>query len=341
MEEIENRRREVSKLVLLTFFFLLLLVALYFSISVFLISLIGVGLGVLVAPALCLFKNKFSMPRGLSALIFFLLATLFTLGSFYGIWNFVSDQVAGLFERAPEIAKSLNRQFSVFLNNYPWLNEQLNGFNIGTTAKELADNFFKGLRIGFEAIAGLAFAAVLGLHTAVSLPQYFKSTLCMFPASQRENAEHVLHKCASNLRRWFKAQAIDMAILGAITTLSLWAIGVEFWAVYGLMTVVFAIIPYVGIILVVACASLITLTSDPSMVKWVLLVFAVTQQLEANVILPLIMKGQVNLPEVPLLIFILFLGTLLGLIGIFLAPPLFAVMRVLYLEIYLPKMNQS
>lgn len=341
MEQVENRMKKVMKLILFTFFILLMLVALHFSISVFLFSLIGVGLGVLVAPVLSLFKNKLSMPRGLSALVFFLLGILFLGGMLYGTWYLVSDQITGLSERAPQIAKNLNAKFSTFLDRSPWIKEQLDGVNIAGTAKEVAERFFKGLRLGLETMAGLAFAAVLGLYAAISLPEYFKSTVRMFPASHRERAKGILHQCANTLRSWFRAQATDMAILGAITSLALWAIGVEFWAVYGLMTAMFAIVPYVGIFFVVITATLITLASDPTMAVWVLVVFIVTQQIEANVILPLIMRSQVHLPEVPLLIFILFLGAWFGLLGVFLAPPLFAILRVLYLELYLPKMNRS
>lgn len=333
--------KEVKKLILFTFFILLLLVALYFSISVLLFSLIGVGLGVLVSPLLSFFKSKLSMPRGLSALVFFLLGLLSFMAVLYGTWYLISDQITDLTKRAPEIAKSLNTQFSSFLDQSPWLREQLNGFNVSETAKDVTDRIFKGLRLGLETMAGLIFAVVLGLYTAISLSEYFKSTLRMFPASHRERAKDILHKCATTLRIWFRAQATDMVILGAITTLSLWAIGVEFWAVYGLMTAIFAIVPYVGIFFVVITATLITLASEPSMVIWVLVVFTITQQIEANIILPIIMKSQVDLPEVPLLIFILFLGAWFGLLGVFLAPPLFAILRVLYLELYLPKVNRS
>jgi predicted PurR-regulated permease PerM len=103
------------------------------------------------------------------------------------------------------------------------------------------------------------------------------------------------------------------------------------------LAAIFAIIPYLGTLLVAGCAALITLASDPSLVLWVIIVFVVVQQIEGNIILPLLMKGQVELPEMPLLIFILFLGSWLGIVGVFLAPPLFAILRVLYLELYLPR----
>lgn len=341
MEQTKNRLKEAILLILFTFFILLVLVALYFSFSVFLVALIGLGLGVLVAPILTTFKTKLSIPRALSAVLFFLFIFFAFAGILYGTWHLISDQVMDLIERAPQMSKSLNKKFSTFIESYPWLKEQLNEFSFAMTAKDLASRFLTGLHMWSEAVVGLGFALILAMYTAVSLPQYFKSTLTLFPASRRMRVESILHKCASTLRVWFKAQVTDMLILGAITSISLWAIGVEFWAVYGLMTTLFTIVPYVGILLVVICASLITLASDPSMVIWVLVVFGVTQQIEANVILPLIMKNQVDLPEVPLLIFILFLGVLFGLVGVFIAPPLFAVLKVLYTEIYQPRMNRS
>lgn len=336
----DNRIKEMKELILFTFFLLFVMVALYYSFSVFLYSLIGIGLGVLVSPLLTFFKHKLSLPRGLSAIILFFFFLLVLSGILYSIWYLVSDQITGLAQLAPQISENLEEKFTSFQQMHPWIQQKFQVLNVSETAKELLTRLFEGMRISMEVIAGLAFALIIGLYTAVSLPNYFQSILGLFPKSQKAQIENILHLCAINLRLWFSAQATDMALLGIITGLALWALGVEFWAVYGLMTTVFTIVPYIGILIVVFSAVLINLASDPSMVIWVLVVFGVTQQLEANVILPIIMKNQVQLPEVPLLIFILFLGVCFGLIGVFLAPPLFTVFKVLYTEIYLPNMKQ-
>jgi predicted PurR-regulated permease PerM len=134
---------------------------------------------------------------------------------------------------------------------------------------------------------------------------------------------------------------MDMVILGVMIAVGLWIVGVDYWAVYGLLAAIFAIIPYIGTLIVVVCASLITLASEPSLVLWVIAVFVVAQQIEGNFVLPMLMKGQVELPEVPLLIFILLLGSWLGIVGVFVAPPFFAIMRVLYIELYLPRVGDE
>jgi predicted PurR-regulated permease PerM len=76
-------------------------------------------------------------------------------------------------------------------------------------------------------------------------------------------------------------------------------------------------------------------------VPWVIAVFVVIQQIEGNIILPMLMKNQVALPEVPLLIFILLMGSWLGIVGVFLAPPFFTIMKVLYVELYLPRVDHA
>lgn len=114
------------------------------------------------------------------------------------------------------------------------------------------------------------------------------------------------------LRVRFRAQLIDMAIIGAITTVGLLLVGVNYWALFGLLTAIFGIIPYVGVMLVVILVSLVTLASDPGQLPWVLLVFFITQQIEGNIVLPMVMKGQAEIPEAVLIVVMLFFGSWFG-----------------------------
>jgi predicted PurR-regulated permease PerM len=129
---------------------------------------------------------------------------------------------------------------------------------------------------------------------------------------------------------------MDMAIIGASTAVALRIVRMEYWAVFALLTAVLGIIPYAGIIIVLVLATLVTLASDPSRVPFVLVAIFLVQQLEANVVLPRMMRDQAELPELPLLIFMLLMGSWFGLGGVFVAPALLAVMKTLYKELYQP-----
>ncbi len=321
--------------------FILLFAAAYFTRYILLVSVIGIGIGILISPILNKLTGKLHLPRYLSALLILLLIALIVSGVLVSIYYLVADQFNTLTERSPEIYKSLSTWFSKISNRYPWLKDQFLDINIGQTAQRSVINVFKGFHLGVIALGGASFAIILGLYTAINSQEYFASSIEAFPPRYRAKASKVMTECGRILRAWFRAQLIDMFIIGSLTAFGLWLTKVDYWAIFGLLTAVMGIIPYVGIILVVTTASLITLASDPGQIIWVLLVFGITQQLEGNVIIPLVMKDQIELPVVPLLVFMLLLGSFFGILGVFIAPPAFAMLRALYLMIYLPHINNQ
>lgn len=321
--------------------FIIGLVIAYQARFVLLISVIGIGFGVLIKPVLNFFRIKAHLPKFLSAMIVGLAIVLLIVLIGGSIYFLVSDQAKLLTARWPEITGGIEAWFNDVSDRYPWLHQQFSDFEPGSYIRNSLMNIFKGFQAGIMAISAGVFAVVIGLYTAVGGNDYYKSMVEAFPQHKREKAASVMRECATVLRGWFNAQLIDMVIIGALTGVGLWIAGVEYWAVFGLLTAVLGIIPYVGIFLVVLAASLITLASDPSKLPVVVLVFFITQQLEGNLILPLVLKGRAELPVVPLLIFMMFLGTFFGILGVFIAPPLFAVLRTLYIELYLPRVNSA
>lgn len=316
------------------------LVALYAARYVIVTGLIGIGLGVLLLPLLRLFRFKMHLPKGVSAILVLLLIVMVSAVVLGSVYYLVSDQVSSLAKRAPAIIDSINTRMADLFAKYPGLEEQIHRLNFRNAIKEGVMKVVTGFRTFFILISGAVLVLFMSIYTAVDGNYYYSSIVASFKPEKRKKAAEVLEHCASVLRGWFRAQLIDMFIIGIITAVALWLVGIEYWAVFGLLTAVLGIIPYVGIIVVVTTVTLITLASDPSKVPWVLGIYLVTQQLEGNVILPLVLRGKADLPVVPLLIFMIFLGSFLGILGAFIAPPLLAVLRTLYIDLYLPKINQ-
>lgn len=318
-----------------------LLLLAYYSRQTILISILGIGLGVLINPILTFLRGKLHFPRALSAIIILIALTAIFGLILWCIYYLLNDQVSSLISKWPTIKASTEELVGKLFDRFPWAQEQVMNFDFGTYLKNSASGLIKGLSSSVMAMSGLIFSLVIGIYTAVNGQEYFDKLVEAFYPAYRNRAEHVLEHSARVIRAWFKAQLIDMLIIGALTSIGLWAVDVEYWAIFSLLTAVLAIIPYVGIIIVVITSCLITLASDPSRIPWLLGVFAVTQQLEGNVILPMVMKGGADLPVVPLLIFMLFLGSFFGILGVFLAPALLAVLRVIYIDVYLPNIERK
>lgn len=316
----------------------------YLGREVVVLSLLGVGLGVLVSPLLSMIRERFRIPRALAALVLLILAATSGALVFMAIWFLVADQVEMLSVKAPELLTNLQANLVSLYAEYPRIQQYLTDFDLAGTLKSGGMKLVAGVQSGFSAVSGLAFIVVIGLYTAVGAKDYHQSFVALMPPALRPRTTEIITCTSNTLRSWMIAQLIDMAAIGAITSVGLWIVGSNYWAVFGLLTALFGLIPYIGIFIVVVVASLITLASDPQLVLWVVGVFLITQQIEGNFIMPYVMKEKLQIPEVPLLIFMLFMASWLGLLGVFLSTPLFAVMRNVYFTFFdlsKPRENSS
>lgn len=313
-----------------------LIAALYLSYLAVLVSLIGLGIGILVTPLLTYARLRFRIPRPLTAFIFLILTVLFAAGICTMLGMVVSGQAQLLLNRAPGLVYNLQERFSKIFQRYSWIQTQILGLDLSQAVQVGANQILYGLKGTVTLLSGLFFAFIIGLYTAVGSQEYFEGVLNFFPPDKRERAREILSKCAYVLRMWFRAQMIDSLIIGTLTAVGLRLVHVDYWAVFGLLTAVLGIIPYVGVLIVTILVVLITLATDPWKALWAFGIVALIHQIEGNFILPRIMRDQVELLEVPLLIFMLVMGTWFGLIGVFVAPPLFAILKTLYKELYKP-----
>lgn len=301
--------------------------------------LVGVGAGAILAPRLKTMHLRLHIPIGAAAALV-AIAGLMLLGAVgWGIASAVDAQAAQLTDRMPELVQRLQERSERLLSRYPWIRRNVASADLASSASAVGAAVFKGAWSGIGVFSALLFASVIGIYVAVDAPTYAAGFVRAFPASRRATVERFLRQAGETLRRWFHAQLIDMLIIGTLTSLGLWIVGIDYWLLLGVLTGVLGIIPYVGIAIVVCFAGLITLASDPSRLPWVFAVFLATQQLEGNVILPMVMRGSARLPAVPLLVFMLLMGIWSGLLGVLIAPPLFAILCLAYREFYLPRVD--
>ncbi len=320
---------------------IVLLVVLYASRIIVIASLIGVGIGVLFSPALDRLQKWLKLKRGYGALLLIVGIVTLTATILTSFGWVIVDQVNAFTEGLPEFSVKLRATLEKVFDKFPWMLQQVKDFDFAGAAQTTLQYFLLGAKTTFVAVSGVVLAIIIGIYLAVDADPYFNGTVRSFPPKHRDRAHEVLKKCSHVVRVWFRAQLIDMAIIGLITTLGLWIVGVKYWALFGLFTAILGIIPYVGVMIVVVVVSFITLATDASQVPWVLLVFFITQQIEGNIVLPMVMKGQAEIPEALLIVVMLFFGFWFGLLGVFIAPPFVAVMICLYRELYIPAIEGS
>lgn len=180
--------------------------------------------------------------------------------------------------------------------------------------------------------AVLVFSAV---YLAIQPTRYVDGLLRLAPESRREVARNTIDLLGATLRRWLIGQSITMAVVGTLTAIGLLLLGVAAPLALGLISGMFAFVPYVGPILASASGILMAAMQGPMLTVYVIALYAGIHFVEGNLITPLVQAEAIELPPVLTLFATLVFGLLLGPIGVLLAAPLAVVLLVAVNVVYI------
>jgi len=226
------------------------------------------------------------------------------------------------------------------------------GTQIGLDPESLSTvgrEFLTGSTVSTAAGVGLTAATVVSLAAVVFISTVYlvirpepwvNGFVSLFPAGWRQRTREVLQVLYQTVQRWFLGQLAAMTFIAVFWAISLSLIGVPFALLLGIFSGLISFIPYLGALISIALPVLLALISDPFSVVWVILAFVIIQQIEGNLLQPIVMSRAVDLHPALVVFALLVMGTLFGLIGIFLAVPLVAALQVLVRELWVQKMDQ-
>lgn len=129
---------------------------------------------------------------------------------------------------------------------------------------------------------------------------------------------------------FISSQLIDAVVVGILTTIAMSIMQIKYAPLLGFIIGLFNIIPYVGAIIAVAIAIVITLiTGGFSQALWMAIVVIILQQIDANIINPKIVGNSLKISPLLVMFAITVGGAYFGMLGMFLAVPVAAVLKIL------------
>jgi predicted PurR-regulated permease PerM len=186
----------------------------------------------------------------------------------------------------------------------------------------------------FGALGGAALMLVMGLYLAVAPCVYRDGLVRLMPLSVRARVGEALDACGNALSRWLLGQSISMLFVGATTALGLWLLDVPLALSVGVLSGLLAFIPFFGAIAGGLLAVLLGFMQGPETALYVLILAVVIQQVEGNVLMPLVERWAVGLPPVLGIAATVMFGVLFGLLGVLLAAPAMIVLMVVVQRLY-------
>ena len=283
------------------------------------------------------------MPRGIAILLsFLLLVGLFVLAVLFLV-PLVGEQLAALANSLPSIASTAERYLRDALGLFqdrgllPSDPEEVASRvrdALANAARSLGSNVLGGAlnvvvgTVGFGlTLFGVVF---VGAYLLVDVRRFEAAYLRAVPHRYRRDALTLWEAFGYSLSKYLGGLALVLAIQGVVSSVGLFLLGVPYALALGAFVSVAAVIPYLGAWLSAIPAVAVALTVSPTIAVLTALLFLGIQQLEGNFLTPKI-QGD-NLRVHPVLVFLAVIvgGGLAGIVGVIVAVPSLAVLRVLF-----------
>lgn len=169
---------------------------------------------------------------------------------------------------------------------------------------------------------------VIGVYVAIEPRLYRRGVAWMVPLDRREHFAGTLEAMAHALRRLLAGRLLGMAVEGIAVWALLQLYGVPMAALLGLLTALLAFLPNIGALISGVLMTMVGFSGGTEMGIYTIMVYAVVQSVDGYVIVPMIARRTVDLPPALVLGAQLVMGVLFGLLGLVLADPMVAMIKV-------------
>jgi predicted PurR-regulated permease PerM len=263
------------------------------------------------------------------------LSVLGMLALFAGAFSLFGSQLANEFDTIQQMVPAAIQGLEGFLDRY----------GMGERARALAELGSDDLSQLASQAGGYAMAATSGLADFVLVvvgaiflagnpAVYRRGLLALMPSKAEPVVAQALDDADRGLRGWMMGQAVSSLVVAALTWAGLSLLDVPASGGLAIIAGLLDIIPMVGPVIAGVPAVLLAFTVSPMTALWTLLLFLGIQQLQGNVLQPMIQKHAVDVPPAVLLFAVLAAGLVFGFLGVLLAAPLTIVCFVFVQRIY-------
>ena len=194
---------------------------------------------------------------------------------------------------------------------------------------QYAQNILNVFSSIFDIFVSLVVSVYVLLQRAEIMKFLNKLTKRIFNKKTYDHIDKYFGQANEMFFKFVGSQVIDAFIVGILTTIAMSIIGVKYAPLLGFMIGLFNLIPYIGAIVAVAVAILITFITGGWLQALIMaIVVIILQQIDANIINPRIIGNSLEISPLLVILSVTVGGAYFGMIGMFLAVPVAAVIKL-------------
>lgn len=296
------------------------------------VGLIPIMLAIIICTVLNPLKNalqKIKVPGGLASAIVLVAAVALVVGLLASVAPGIVDQISAVISSAGVGLQQLTRWLEGPPLNID--NEQLQEVTAQVTswlqgqAANIASGFVSGITTIGSVLVTLFLVLVLTFFFLKDGAHFLPAVRHIAGRRAGQHLSEVLSRIWHTLGAFIRTQAVVGAIDGLFIGLGLVFLDVPLALALAILTFLFSFIPTLGAIIAGALAVLVALVSNGfTSAIWVLILVLAVQQLESNIVFPVLQRRSVDVHPALSLVSVAIGGTSFGIIGAFLAVPVVA-----------------
>ncbi|EHS55207.1 AI-2E family transporter [Paenibacillus sp. Aloe-11] len=258
----------------------------------------------------------------------------------------IRDQIQGLIQNVPAYSQQVQVQFekligSDFVNQF--LNTvQINPSELASKASEKLSAFINNAWTGVGNFVGVVTETVLAIATVPFILFYLlkdgrklpQSVLKMFPPMFRKETDRIMTEMNHQVSSYIRGQIIVSFCIGALLYIGYLIIGLDYSLTLAVIASFTSVVPYLGPVIAITPALIVALVTSPVMLLKMVIVWTVVQLIEGKFISPQIMGKSLRVHPITIIFVILTAGNLFGIVGIILAVPGYAVLKVIVTHLF-------
>ncbi len=314
----------------------IILLFFYYAAGVVITLLLSILLAYFLDPAVE-FLERMGLPRTLGAMVMVLILIAVLVAGGYALWTRVADFA----ENWPKYSTVLRQAAGAVEGKIKGIEGQVSqiapdpGASSAATVRAeptvVRTLIFRGIGSLYALFLEVTFMPFLVFFMLAEKRELWHGTLQLFPASRRTQVKETLEDLRDVLRDYLAGMSIVTLVVIASSSLFFWVIGMEYPILTGIASGILNMVPYIGAVMAWLPAFLIALAKWKTLGQFALIAVTLTaiHVLAINLVAPKLVGRRVRLNAVAITIALLFWGWVWGGMGLVLAIPITATLRVI------------
>lgn len=330
-----DRARDMARMLRNAALVAVLLLFLWITLEVDLVIFAGILLAVCLRRAADRVSRATGLPKGWALAVVVVLILVFFAAIGWAFSESIASQINQLSQQLPAAIDKIRAAFEQSSFGSTLLNYVSPGSLFKPPANALS-SFFGVASNAVEVLVALVIIVFLGLYLAAESDLYENGLLRLVPPARRARTAEILHETGTAIWHWMLGRVVSMTILGVLTALGLWVIGVPLPVALGFLAGLMTFVPYIGTIASAVPSLLMAAAINLHLAIYVVVLYLGVHFIEGYILIPLVQRRAVHLPPALTLAAQVILGVVAGFLGLLLATPLVAagvvLVRMIYVE---------